>query len=585
MRFALSTTVLVLLCVVGRTYANDSTSRVNNLANFPNRLFAKINRKTSDLGARLDKQTEVYLKRLSKNEAKLKTELYKKDSCSARCLFLNDPEQQYAAYVNKIRTDTTLNSVRPTGGQYLPYADSLQGSLSFLSKNPQLLSHSTVASAEVEGSVGNLQTLQGKMQQAEYSRQFVEERKEQIRQYIQMHANVSPAVSAIYSDYNKQLYYYQTQLNEYKDILNDPDKLLKTALGLLNKLPAFAAFMQKNSYLSGLFNVPDNYDMQGALPGMQTRDIINSMIDKQVAAGGAGAATSLNSSFEAAEGKLDQLKDKVTSFGAGGSNVDLPSNFQPNSQKVKTFFDRLVYGVDLQTVQSTYYLPATTTVGLSIGYKLNDKATIGVGAGYKIGWLSPTRKVSLSNQGASLRSYMDVKIKKSWYATGGFEYVYQPISGVHFSMRNLAKVSFLKDCGKWNGSYFGALQGLDPRRKDSASNLCFASYYKVTVPYEIIFVYKGSVKKRNEIGYPLIPKEFDQGCANMYANFNCFAFVLKMKDPSLQDDPNFTGYSFPTVVKAYRRISEDRWSLLKQVTVKSYSEYRRLQFKTIYGLF
>ena len=149
---------------------------------------------------------------------------------------------------------------------------------------------------------------------------------------------------------------------------------------------------------------------------------------------------------------------------------------------------------------------------------------------------------------------------------------------------NLSNVSFLKDCSKWNGTSFGALQGLDPKRKDSVNNLCFAGYYKVPIPYEIIFVYKASVEKRNQLGYPLIPKDFDKGCGNLYADFNCFAFVLKMKDPTLLDDPNVSRYSFPTSVKLYKRITGDQWSFLQQVTVKSYSEYRKLQFKTIYGL-
>jgi hypothetical protein len=162
----------------------------------------------------------------------------------------------------------------------------------------------------------------------------------------------------------------------------------------------------------------------------------------------------------------------------------------------------------------------------------------------------------------------------------------QPASNMNAVSKkeNFANISFLKDCSKWNGTSSGALQGLDEKRKDSVRNLCFASYYKAPIPYEIIFVYKASVKKRNLLGNDLISKDFFKGCSNLYVDFNCFAFVLKMKDPSLQDDPNFTGYSFPTSIKVYTRITGDQWSFLQQVTVKSYSEYRKLQFKTIYGL-
>jgi hypothetical protein len=149
---------------------------------------------------------------------------------------------------------------------------------------------------------------------------------------------------------------------------------------------------------------------------------------------------------------------------------------------------------------------------------------------------------------------------------------------------NLANVSFLKDCGKWNGTSSGALQGLDKKRKDSVSNLCFASFYKVPIPYEIIFVYKVSVEKRNLLGDDLISRDFFNGCNNLYADFNCFAFVLEMKDPTLLDDPSVSRYNFPTSVKIYKRITGDKWSFLQQITAKSYSEYRKLQFKTIYGL-
>jgi hypothetical protein len=59
-----------------------------------------------------------------------------------------------------------------------------------------------------------------------------------------------------------------------------------------------------------------------------------------------------------------------------------------------------------------------------VGYKLFNSSTIGVGASYKLGWGNGIQHIALSSQGMGLRSFIDVKIKNSFSATGGFEYNY-----------------------------------------------------------------------------------------------------------------------------------------------------------------
>jgi hypothetical protein len=50
-------------------------------------------------------------------------------------------------------------------------------------------------------------------------------------------------------------------------------------------------------------------------------------------------------------------------------------------------------------------------LGLSVGYKLNDKSIIGIGASYKIGWGSSWKNISITNQGVGLRSFIDWQLK------------------------------------------------------------------------------------------------------------------------------------------------------------------------------
>jgi len=50
---------------------------------------------------------------------------------------------------------------------------------------------------------------------------------------------------------------------------------------------------------------------------------------------------------------------------------------------------------------------------------------LGIGGSYKLGWGPDIGHIKISGQGASLRSYGDFRIKKSLFASAGFEYNYQ----------------------------------------------------------------------------------------------------------------------------------------------------------------
>jgi hypothetical protein len=63
-------------------------------------------------------------------------------------------------------------------------------------------------------------------------------------------------------------------------------------------------------------------------------------------------------------------------------------------------------------------------LGLSVGYKLSNKSTVGVGASYKLGWGNGIQHIAFSSQGAGLRSFLEIELKKSFSATGGLEYNY-----------------------------------------------------------------------------------------------------------------------------------------------------------------
>src|SRR5580700_6788784 len=107
MRIAAPMLIVSLVCLTTLTRAQDSTSVLSKVTNFPGKFFSKIDSKTADLNKQLTRQTARYLNKLARREAKLKKQLYKYDSASAKRLFAENPQVQYAALIQKMKTDTS----------------------------------------------------------------------------------------------------------------------------------------------------------------------------------------------------------------------------------------------------------------------------------------------------------------------------------------------------------------------------------------------------------------------------------------------------------------------------------------------
>jgi hypothetical protein len=397
---------LLLLCISYSSYAQDQPDKAAAVANFPSRFFSKIESRISDLDDQLTNQTKKYVERMRRREQRMYKKLYKKDSVAAKALFAGSI-QQYDALSQKLASDTGGRSLH-LSGEYQAYTDSLQGMLKFM------------GSGQAAGALTQLKAFEAKMQDADQIKEFVRQRKQQIAQYVQQHSGLSSLLGKDYQGMNQDIYYYSQQVRQYKEMLNDPDKLTKQALVLLNKLPAFQAFMKEQSQLAGLFNLPSNYGDPASLGGLQTRDQVAALIQQQVSAGGASGAAALQANLQSAQSQLDGYKDKLSRLGSG--DIDMP-DFKPNEQRTKTFWKRLEYGTNFQTTRNNYYFPTVSDLGLSVGYKLSDRSTFGVGASYKLGWGNGIQHISFTSQGIGLRPFfLDIKIKGSFSASGGLEF-------------------------------------------------------------------------------------------------------------------------------------------------------------------
>ncbi|MHA4808475.1 hypothetical protein ACX0G9_10215 [Flavitalea flava] len=416
--------------------ASGDESVSGKVFSFPSRLLDRIQHKTADLNQQLTRQTEKYLEQMTRREDRIRKKLYRIDSTGTKNLFAHSSEQ-YAALAQKLKTDTGNRSASASG-EYQPYTDSLRSTLGFLQANPQLLQASVGASVnpQLQRSVNELQALQAKLQDADQIKQYIRDRKEQISQYLSRYNNLPSSLTKEVQGMNQSLFYYSQQVREYRELLNSPNALEQKALTYLNQLPAFQDFMKKNGALAGLFGLPSGYGDPQGLVGLQTRDQISQLIQSQVAAGGAGGAAALQANLQSAQGQLDGYKDKLNQLGGGSGDLDMP-NFKPNDQKIKALWKRLEYGTNFQTSRNNQYYPTVVDLGLTIGYRLGHGNSAGIGASYKVGLGNGWNHIAFSSNGLGIRSFIDVKIKASFFISGGFEYNYTtPFSAVQ-QLRNI----------------------------------------------------------------------------------------------------------------------------------------------------
>lgn len=221
----------------------------------------------------------------------------------------------------------------------------------------------------------------------------------------------------------------------------------------------FKEFFRSNSHLGSLFALPGGSSASTSLQGLQTRASVQQAITARFGSG-PGVQQMLQENMQAAQGQLSELKSKLSQYSSrsvsnSSADVDLPEGFKPNNQKTKSFLQRLEYGANIQSQRASSYFPVTSDIGLSLGYKLNDKSSVGVGASYKLGWGRGWNNIRLSHEGVGLRSYLDYQLKGTLYVSGGYEQNYRTA---------FQNVQQLKGLSAWQSS---GLLGLSKKYKVS----------------------------------------------------------------------------------------------------------------------
>ena len=431
------------------------------------RFLKKTGARMANIDQSLTRREERYIDLLSQTEDRLRKKIQKVDPNSTKLM----PAGNYQKWIGRLRDTVAISS---QGKTYIARLDTLQTTLKYLQSSPGNTGSVTGASGQLMKVTGQVQLLQAHIDESGLISQYIAQRKQQISQYLNQFPNLPSGVTQTFDQYKVTAYYYRQQLAQFKKSLNDPQKIEQQTINQLNKLPAYQEFLAKHSLLASLFQLPAGDGGNASLQGLQTKDQVQKMLQQQVSGGGQGAQAAVDQQMQQAKTQLTSMQSNLSKYGVGGQEIDMP-NFQPNQQKTKTFLKRLTYGANLQLSKSTDYFPATGNLGLTIGYKINDKSTVGVGASYNIGLGSDWGHMQFSSQGMGLTSFMDWRIKKTYYVTGGYELNY---------MTQFNNIAQLKNRSLWQPS---ALIGLEKKyrisnRLQGNIQLLFDALYQQEIP-------------------------------------------------------------------------------------------------------
>ena len=328
---------------------------------------------TQKLNDHLDKDIQQQLHILYKAESKLLSRLQKTDSSKNKPTILD-----YQTYVNNIQTKAQALTSSNNLNNYVPQLDSVHTSLKFLDTKK------LTDQLHTKDALKSVTDLQNKFQYAGAIQQVLKDKQQQYKQLLSTYTNIPNRLQKRLNKYTEKIYYYKQQIQEYKDELKDPEKLQQKAMSILRELPAFQTFMRKNSFLSSIFLTENPTDINDpSLAGLQRRTVVEAQIQNQIAGGGPNAQNMVQQNIQQAKEELSKLKDKLQQQGEA-ADLDIP-NFKPNTQKTKSFFNRLEYGFNLQNTGGNSLLPNMSDIAITVGYKLNDKSVMGIGTSYKLG--------------------------------------------------------------------------------------------------------------------------------------------------------------------------------------------------------
>lgn len=404
-------TLLLFVCLY-TAQAQDSLLQKANA--IPGKYLSQVKQKSDKMERQITARSEKALSRFMKQEEKLKRRLGRIDSLKANNLFSHSIDSLGSL---KSRMKGKLGKYSGALTQGGPYLDSLSNSLSFLKDSKGLLEQSKGITDKLNGSLKSVDNLKDKLAQAEQIKAYIRERKQLLKEQLSQYTGFTKDLQKM----NKEAYYYAQQLKEYKEVFKDKKKAEQKAMEVIKKIPAFNDFMQKHSQLASLFNIQGATASAPNLEGLQTRNQVEQLIQQRLGSG-PNASAAVSQQMAEARSKFDELKSKFPDL---DNAAEMP-DFKPKEMKTKSFLQRLEFGSNIQFQRSNKFFPSTGDLAGQAAYKFHKNGSAGVGLSYKLGMGTGFDNIRFSSQGMGIRSFIDWKLKGTFFLNGGYEQNYQP---------------------------------------------------------------------------------------------------------------------------------------------------------------
>lgn len=444
-------------------WAQD-TAILKALKGHPEAYAAKINAKIEAFEAKAQKQVDKSLNKLYAIEKKIYKKLLKTDSALAQTMFAGLDEQYQKAFTLLDGRKNPLDELLPR--KYSSYVDTLKNTLNFFR---QVGSNGS----QVMSAVDNFGQLEGHLADLEKLKYFFRQRRALLNMNLSRYKNLGKHLASV----NKEVFYYQKIIADFKATLKDPARVEAHAISLLRKIPLFEKFFNEqaavNSGMAG--GSGGTAAVAPNLPaGMQARSAVMGVLQERLSAGNVTPEQALRRQLQSGPANGGRVAPGLQEMGEDFDDMQLPA-FKVNRQKGKKFWERLEYGTTLQFGKPNNLLPNTSDLGLTVGYKLSDDGVIGVGAAYKLGLGNGWNDIRFSHQGVGLRSYIDWKLKGIFYISGGYEKNYHA---------QFAGLEHLQNFSAWQASGMIGLktQYQMSRRVKANAQLLFDFLYKQHIP-------------------------------------------------------------------------------------------------------
>jgi len=401
-----------------------ATVNPKGIQKLPAKYLTRVSAKTEKVDHILDRQSDRILSRLERIEQKIKRKL--KGKADPELLsFLSD-----SSYRGFAKSGMPIKGIQGN-----PYLDSLHTTLGFLGSHNELLAKSK---DELSRAMKGVNDLEMEFERAKDIKKLIRDRQELLRQRLSQYGDVGKYLQR----YNKQAYYYGARIREYKSLLNDRSKIEAKGQEILQKLPLYKNFIKRNSAFASLFNLRSGTSSV-SLDGLQTRSMVEALLQQRL--GGVGSASQvMQQQMQAAQSQLnvqsgipgiaqgrqvirEQMSDarnKMNELREKHPELDdaaeMPG-FKPSELKAKRFWQRMEWGGNIQFQKSTYYFPVTTDIAGQGAYLFHKNGSVGAGFTYKLGLGSDWSHIRLSHSGIGIRSFIDWRLKNTFYLNGGFE--------------------------------------------------------------------------------------------------------------------------------------------------------------------